>query len=146
MPKQTCLLDFHHSSLCFRNSTFRLHFLEKYIPKYLTFAFQFCIFVVLKVHHRLHRLSIYFHPDVFNSPRSTRSSTEVSISHHCHSERSLRSEDKLLRGARKISSTSTKKSCAVFPRSFAVALDDNRGERENSVELRVLCGEKENLR
>ena len=46
-PKCARLRDFPYSSLRFTNQPSRLHFLAKYIPKYLTFGFQFCIFVVL---------------------------------------------------------------------------------------------------
>ena len=45
------LCDFNNSSLCLKKSTSRLYFLEKYIPKNLTFGFQFCIFAVLNVHN-----------------------------------------------------------------------------------------------
>ena len=58
------LRNFGQSSLCFKKSTSRLNFLEKNIPKNLTFGFKFCIFVVLKVHHRLHRF-----PQIFTNKR-----------------------------------------------------------------------------
>ena len=45
-PECARLRDFLHSSLRFANLPSRLHFPRKYIPKYLTSAFQFCIFVV----------------------------------------------------------------------------------------------------
>ena len=60
--KSTRLHDFLHSSLCFRKSTSRLYFLEKYIPKYLTFGFQFCIFALLNVHHKI-KITILCHPE-----------------------------------------------------------------------------------
>ena len=44
--KPQLLRHSHHSSLCFRKSTFRLEIIRKFIPKHLTFGFQFCIFAV----------------------------------------------------------------------------------------------------
>ena len=50
------LRHFVEWSLCFEIPPSRMYFYVKYIPKYLTFAFQFCIFVVSKVHHEVHRV------------------------------------------------------------------------------------------
>ena len=94
----------HALVFMFYISAFTNAFSWKYIPKYLTFGFIFCIFVVLLLttdSTDFHRLIIYFHPDGFNSPRSTRSSTEFSISPSCHSERSLRSEESRVHPLRK---------------------------------------------
>ena len=131
------LRELLQSSLCFKKTPLRMNFIVKFLPQDLTTRFWGCIFAVLFFttdYTDFHRLFSF-------SPQSNTESHGVFLLFLVIVIQTTAGRKTSCWGlVRKIWIHPLRKKLAVFPRSFAVALDDNRGEREDSVSLH-LCVE-----